>query len=120
MARPKDVVLEHTWRLRLKRQTTSGLSIAEFCEREGVSTASFYAWRRGLTAPSAAASADPPLFVPIQLDPPPHPDDTAPVLGFEIELPQRIRIRCAATPDPVWLGRLVVALAGLAPREDAR
>ena len=53
MARPKDLGLEHTWRLRLKRQATGGLSIPEFCEREGVSTASFYAWRRRLIAPPA-------------------------------------------------------------------
>ena len=31
MARPKDLGLEHTWRLRLKRQATGGLSIPEFC-----------------------------------------------------------------------------------------
>jgi hypothetical protein len=27
MARPKDLSLEHTWRLRLRRQAASGLSI---------------------------------------------------------------------------------------------
>ena len=69
MARPKDLGLEHTWRLRLRRQATGGLSIPEFCEREGVSTASFYAWRRRLAAPPVTAPSDPPLFVPIRLDP---------------------------------------------------
>jgi hypothetical protein len=119
MARPKDLGLEHTWRLRLRRQATGGLSIAEFCERERVSTASFYAWRRRLAPPPAATPTDPPLFVPIRLDRTSPPDDTSPNLGVEIELPYRIRLRCAAAPDPVWLGRLVVALAGCAPREDA-
>lgn len=116
MARPKDLGLEHTWRLRLNRQATGGLSIGAFCRRERVSTASFYAWRRRLAAPSVAAPSDPPLFLPIHLD----PTAPAPDLGFEIELPQCIRLRCAAAPDPAWLGRLVVALAGLAPWEDAR
>jgi hypothetical protein len=37
MARPKDLGLEHTWRLRLRRQVAGGLSIPEFCRREGVS-----------------------------------------------------------------------------------
>jgi len=120
MARPKDLGLEHTWRLRLRRQATSGLSIADFCRREGVSTASFYAWRRRLIAPSPADPLEQPLFVPIRLDPASPPDDIPPAVGFEIELPHRIRLRCAAAPDPVWLGRLVVALAGFAPREDAR
>ena len=120
MARPKDLGIEHIWGLRLRRQAASGLSIPEFCEREGVSAASFYAWRRRLATPPVTAPSDPPLFVPIRLDPSIRPDDTPPHLGFEIERPRRIRLRCAAAPDPVWLGRLVVALAGLAPREDAR
>jgi len=120
MARPKDLGLEHTWRRRLQRQAASGLSIPDFCSQEGVSTASFYAWRRRLAAPPAAASANPPLFVPIRLDPTSPADDTSPDLGFEIELPHRIRLRCAAAPDPAWLGRLVAALAGPAPREGAR
>jgi hypothetical protein len=120
MARPKDLGLELTWRLRLRRQAVGGLSIGRFCEREGISTASFYAWRRRLAAPTVAAPSDPPLFVPIRLEPSIRPDDTPPARGFEIELPHRIRLRCAAAPDPVWLGRLVVALATCAPREDAR
>ena len=118
MARPKDLGLEHTWRRRLRRQAASGLAIPEFCARQGVSTASFYAWRRRLAAPPAAP-ADPTLFVPLHLDPSPRPDDTASGRGVEIELPHRVRLRCAAAPEPEWLGRLVAALAGLAPREDA-
>src|SRR5690242_4401356 len=120
MARPKDLGLEHTWRLRLSRQAKSGLSIAEFCERERASTASFYAWRRRLAAPPIADPADPPLFVPIRLDPTAPAHDAPPDPGFEIELPHRVRLRCAAAPDPAWLGRLVAALAGSSPREDAR
>jgi hypothetical protein len=117
MARPKDLGLEHTWRRRLRRQVTSGLSIPEFCSREGVSTASFYAWRRRLAEPSPAAAVDRTLFVPLHLDP--RPEETAPSHGFEIELPHRVRLRCDAAPDPQWLGRLVAALAGLRPREEA-
>lgn len=33
------------WRTLLSRFSTSGLSVAAFCEREAVSTASFYRWR---------------------------------------------------------------------------
>jgi hypothetical protein len=118
MARPKDLGLEHTWRLRLRRQAASGMSIPAFCSHEGVSSASFYAWRRRLAPRPTAARPDPPLFVPIHLDPAPCPDDTPPGRGFEIELPHRVRLRCDAAPDPQWLGRVVAALAGLAPRED--
>ena len=116
MARPKDLGLEHTWRRRLRRQAISGLSIPEFCAREGVSTASFYAWRRRLSVPSPAAAADRTLFVPLHLDL--RPEETAPSRGFEIELPHRVRLRCDAAPEPEWLGRLVAALADLRPREE--
>ena len=33
------------WRALLSRFSTSGLSVAAFCDREAVSTASFYRWR---------------------------------------------------------------------------
>ena len=39
---------EVKWRALLSRFSASGLSVAAFCEREAVSTASFYRWR-GLT-----------------------------------------------------------------------
>jgi len=120
MARPKDLGLERTWRRRLRRQATSGLSIPAFCARGGVSSASFYAWRRRLAAPPSAARPDPPLFVPLHLDPSPRPEVTAPSHGFEIVLPHHVRLRCDAAPEPEWLGRLVAALAGLAPQEESR
>ena len=119
MARPKDLSLEHTWRRRLRRQAVSGLSIPEFCAREGVSTASFYAWRRRLAAPPAVRP-DTPLFVPLPFDLAPRPEETAPSHGFEIELPYQVRLRCNAAPEPEWIGRLVAALAGLAPKEVSR
>lgn len=119
MARPKDLSLEHTWRLRLRRQAASGLSISAFCTREGVSSASFYAWRRRLAA-SPAVQPDPPLFVPLPFDLAARPEETEPSHGFEIELPHRVRLRCGTAPEPEWLGRLVAALAGLAPQEVSR
>ena len=120
MARPKNLSLEHTWRLRLRRQAASGLSIAAFCRREDVCSASFYAWRRRLATPPPAVRPDPPLFVPLPFDPAPRPEETAPSHGFEIELPYHVRLRCGAAPEPEWLGRLVAALSSLAPLEESR
>ena len=113
MARPKDLSLEHTWRLRLRRQATSGLSIPEFCAREGVSSASFYAWRRRLAAPPIPAPSEPPLFVPLRLDPtsPPGGPAAGPRLRDRVAPPRPPPLR--RPPDPEWLGRLVAALAGL-------
>lgn len=46
MARPTNQHLWDQWRQRMDRQRASGLSIAEFCRRERVSSHSFHAWRR--------------------------------------------------------------------------
>ena len=117
MARPKDPDLERTWRQRLRRQTSSGLSIPAFCAREGVSSASFHAWKRRLTAGSLPARPQPPLFVPLHLDSSLGQADPLPGRGVEIELPHQVRLRFDAPPEPEWLGRLVAALAGLPSQE---
>src|SRR5262249_28764642 len=117
MARPKNLGLEHTWRLRLRRPAASRLSLCAFCKPWGRSPASFYAWRRRLATPPPVGRPDLPLFVPLHLDPAPRPEETAPSPGFQIELPHHVRLRCNAAPDPQWLGQLVAALAGLAPEE---
>jgi hypothetical protein len=117
MARPKDLNLELAWRQRLRRQTSSGLSIPAFCAREGVSTVSFYAWKRRLTTRSLPASPEPPLFVPLQPGSPLHHTDPGHGGGVEIELPHQVRLRFDAPPEPEWLGRVVAALAGLPPKE---
>jgi transposase len=36
------------WHQRLQRFGRSGLSVPDFCDREGISPASLYAWRRRL------------------------------------------------------------------------
>ena len=52
MARKMDLKLREEWRQRIKRQRKSGLTVAEFCRREGVSSASFYLWRQKLQGKS--------------------------------------------------------------------
>ncbi len=118
MARPKDRNLELAWRQRLRRQTSSGLSISAFCAREGVSTVAFYAWKRRLTPKSLPAAPEPPLFVPLQLDGHLHRTDPVHGGGVEIVLPHQVRLRFDAPPEPEWLGRVVAALAGL-PLQEA-
>jgi transposase len=48
MARKKDGEKQLQWRGIVGRQAKSGLSIREFCAKEEISQASFYAWRRRL------------------------------------------------------------------------
>ncbi len=48
MARNVDQTRWETWQRRISKQQGSGLSIGEFCRREGISQGSFYAWKRKL------------------------------------------------------------------------
>jgi transposase len=45
---PSRAAARQAWEERLARFPVSGLSAAAFCAQEGVSLASFYAWRRRL------------------------------------------------------------------------
>ena len=60
MARKVNQVLWDQWRQRMKSQLASGLSIAAFCRREGVSQAVFHAWKRRLrdATPDGRSSRD--------------------------------------------------------------
>ena len=51
-----DLELREQWRLRIEDQRQSGLTVAEFCRREGVSSATFYSWRRKLLGKSPSRS----------------------------------------------------------------
>jgi hypothetical protein len=118
MARPKDPDLERRWRQRLQRRASSGLTVAAFCAREGVSTASFHAWKRRLATPSVLLPQQrPPLFVPLRLEGPPSPAAQARPPAVAIELPHQVRLHFDSPPEPEWLGRVVAALAALPPRE---
>jgi hypothetical protein len=72
MPRPADPALEILWRRRLRQQPDSGLTIHQFCQREGVSTASFHAWKRRLalrtTLPVLVPSRES-AFVPVIVPP---------------------------------------------------
>jgi hypothetical protein len=50
MGRVANPQLASLWRERVERQRRSGLSILEFCRREGFSAGSFHAWKRRLHA----------------------------------------------------------------------
>src|SRR4051794_39769298 len=57
--RRPDPALEDLWRQRLQRFERSGLSALAFCADEGVSTATFYAWRLRLRQPPDLRPAGP-------------------------------------------------------------
>lgn len=58
MARSVDFVKRQIWRERLRRFQQSRLTIAAFCQAEGVSVASFYHWRRILGRAAGSSATD--------------------------------------------------------------
>jgi hypothetical protein len=105
-------VLEQTWRDRIARWTTDGLSIRAFCAREGLSEPSFYAWRRTLrerdagTLPPTAPAPDAPAFVPVHVLP------AAPPVALDLVLRSGLTVRVPPGFDPGHLRAVVAALEG--------
>ena len=115
MVRKDRAERERQWLERFDRQGASGLSVASFCEREGISSVSFYHWRKRLRRtpqPKAvkgehAISKNLP-FLPVSIKGKPA--------TIEIELPNRVVVRLPATVDADVLGKAIEA-AGLSLQE---
>jgi len=63
MSRLPNPQLLSVWQERFTRFSSTDLTVAEFCRREGVSTPSFYRWRKLASPPSNRS----PRFVPLTL-----------------------------------------------------
>lgn len=57
MSRGPDLARRELWRRRLREYARSNSTIAEFCDGAGVSTASFYQWRRKLADAASPGGA---------------------------------------------------------------
>jgi transposase len=96
------------WSERLQRFAQSGLRPGPFCQREGVSLPSFYAWKRRLAAaapspaPEPTANADVgPRLLPVRL---------APAAPIELLLPSGTLLRLTPHCDLAFVRSLVAAL----------
>jgi transposase-like protein len=100
MGRKQSSKVESVWRSRLARFRRGDLTVAEFCRREGVSTPSFYQWRKRLelgqqsskrgrrSGNGSATAGDGSPFVAVSVSPP---------AIAEVEFPNGVRIRVPAT-----------------------
>ena len=95
------------WQERLARWRQSGLSISEFCRREGVSPPSFYQWRKRLgTGPGVhrGRTVGRPVFLPVEIanaaegSSRPAINDSAEAL-VEITLQRGVMVRIGARVD---------------------
>jgi transposase len=75
------------WRKWLGQYRRSGLTVADFCGQEGISTASFYAWRRRLRDARAAGKDERPVFEPVRLTPAGRPMAILLPGGVRVEVP---------------------------------
>ena len=94
----------HEWAARLRRFQQNPSSVEAFCRSEGVSSASFYLWKRRLAIePTTPTTPTTPTFVPITVA---HTPPSPPV---EVTFPNGIVIRVPADAQSL---RTLFALAG--------
>ncbi len=115
----RDPARARSWRLRIREQEQSGLSVREFCRREGRKDWTFRWWRQELIrrdkAPALTPPAEPigalPAFLPVRLV-----DLEAvaprPVPAIEIVLPAGPTVRVPHGFDPRTLGEVLAVLEG--------
>jgi hypothetical protein len=95
MARTPDPKLHGLWRDRIRRQAQSGLTIAQFCQRECISRSKFYAWKNRFriadeTTPASTLPGRS-IFLPITVRVMEHTSDER--LPIEADLPDGIHLR---------------------------
>ena len=103
-----DPELRRRWRGLIEAFDPQQSTLAEFCRRHQVSTASFYAWRRRLAAAVRPKPATP-AFVPIRID---RGTDRCPAT-VQIHLPGSVRIEVPAAQRDLLID-LITRLAGSA------
>src|SRR5437764_2805862 len=87
----RDPARERFWRRTIRDQQRSGLSVRDFCRREGLKDGAFRWWRQELTRRDREASVDPrgerteeaPAFLPVRVV---DPEGLAPLQAPPIEI----------------------------------
>ncbi len=111
----RDPKRERFWRRALARRTQSGLTIPEFCAKEGLVATTYQHWRRELARRDAQPTKvhSPrrrrtltPAFVPVKL----AEFGTGVTYPAEILMPTGVMLRLAANIDRVTLSTLLAAL----------
>jgi transposase-like protein len=109
------------WRRQIRRQQDGRLTVAEFCRRHGVSTVTFYAWKRRFREAPPASPVHPdrptarplpevngastPAFLPVSIL------DAGAAGQLEIELSNACIVRLKGAVDPELL-RIAIRAAG--------
>jgi transposase len=113
--KPRDPAREKFWRRTIRDQQRSGLSVRDFCHRQGLKDWTFRWWRQELArrdqVPSMATAGEQteaaPVFLPV-----PIVDLEAVSPPIEIVLPTGLIVRAPSGFDPRTLGRVLAVLEG--------
>lgn len=113
MSKPRDPGKERFWRRMIQRWRRSGMSARAFCEDQGLSEPSLYAWQRTLRQRDAQATR----FVPVQVlagdgdeTSPAATDAGAALAALELIVAGGRRLRIGAGFDESTLRRLLALL----------
>ena len=105
----RNLRLEARWRALVARQSESGLGVRGFCQRERVTEASYYAWRRELRLRDQQRATPQPAFVPVLFNSPAASGHSA---GITIELRGGRVLRVPPSLPVAHVAELVVAVEG--------
>lgn len=113
MERPSVSPRAGYWQELIDQQRLGGLSIKQFCFEKNVSVASFYQWRRRLTASndlvvSPGSSASSTAMIPIRLVPPPRPQPVP--VAVQILTPNGYSLRIDSSTCPDQLQKILEAV----------
>ena len=103
--RTRDEQKERQWRRWIAEWQASGLSVRTFCQRRGLTVASFYAWRRVLQRRDAERAR----FVSVQVVTDAVPTQTS---ALEVVLTDGRTVRVAPGFDAATLRQLLAVLEG--------
>lgn len=107
MAKRRSGEREVYWREQVQRHAASGLSVRQFCQENGLSEPSFYAWRRTLAERHQPAPAS--EFLPVMLAP--HIASSSSRITLELRGGRLLHL-----PETIATERLVALLRGLEAR----
>jgi transposase-like protein len=121
MGRLSGAALRRVWEGRFRRFACGGLTVAAFCEQEGVSTPSFYQWRRRLReseqqAPGVTAKRrqprprTPQVFVPVRVAPA--------ASAVQMRLPNGVELAVPAGDTAILAAAIAAAGRIAAPSEE--
>jgi transposase len=115
----RDPAREKFWRRTIRDQQRSGLSVRDFCQRQGLKDWTFRWWRQELArrdqvpsmAPASERAEAAPVFLPVQVVEL-QAVSPRPVPSIEIVLPTGMVVRAPSGFDPRTLGDVLSVLEG--------